>query len=84
MDFMARGDVTYKRDTYSLSGQYKVQANEITSSGSWVCPHRTMNYEVSASNQNGRMAASGEFQWDRDMSKKVSYRLSVFYIALNY
>ena len=80
MDFFARTDLTYKRNTYSMQSEYKVQSSSISSSGSLVIPQRTMNYEMSASNQNGRMTASTEFKWDaaNDANKKVSkYLISV-------
>lgn len=72
MDFMGRADVTYNTNTYSLSGQYKLMGNSLTSSASWVCPHRSMQYEMSASSENGRMSASSEFKWDVANNKKVS------------
>lgn len=72
---MARTDVTYKRNTYSMQSEYKLQSNSISSSGSLVIPQRTMNYEMSASNQNDRVSASTELKWDaaNDSNKKVHY-----------
>jgi hypothetical protein len=72
-DFMARSDVTYKRDRWSTNFQYRLGSDDITSSLSYVCPHRTVTYEMSAQANSRKVSGNFDLKWDaeRDSSKKV-------------
>lgn len=71
MNFMGEVDVKYQRNSYSLSSRYALTGQGIESAFTWVCPHRTVSYEMSGSLDNRKASYDAEFSWEAD--KMVSY-----------
>ena len=72
-DFMSSAEVTFKRQKWSLSSQYKLDDSSISSSVTYVCPQRTVTYEMSAASGQ-KLTADFDLKWDasRDASKRVA------------
>lgn len=69
---MSEVDVTYQRNTYSLSTSYNIAQNDMTSALTWVCPHRTVSYDMSAHLDPKKASYDVEIKWEAD--KLVSFQ----------
>lgn len=73
MDFKSTAEVTFKRQRWSISSEYKLDSTSITSSAAYVCPERTVTYEMSAGATAQKLSADFDLKWDatRDANKRV-------------
>lgn len=70
---MAVADVTYRRETWTISTEYKLMGDSMTGKASYVCPHRSIIYDMSGTFNPRKVSFDAGLKWDaaRDENQKV-------------